>query len=775
MSYKRVLIIFLFFTQAVTAQEIVQSVNGRVVDRVSNGSLVGASVKIIKGDKIYSTTTLESGSFSIQVPVGRYRINVTFTGYTSFTEELLVVSGKELTLNIPLSVSETVLEVVEVQGVGAVENIPGLQSLSIEKTLRVPANFFDPVRVITAYPGVVAANDQNNSIIVRGNSPNGLLWRLNGLDIVNPNHLANAGTFSDRPAANGGGVNILSAQMLDRTDFFFGGIPANYGNSLSGIIDMKLREGNKTRKQYTAQASLIGIDLAAEGPLGKSSQNSFLVNYRYSTVGLLSALGIDFGDEAINFQDISFHTSFEQKNGGTLTLFGFGGKSRNKFRAKDLADREEDKDKYDIDYDATTYAIGTNYKVPIGKGTFGIGAAYSGTNQTREANIADNIADDERNLLKDYFDSDNSILSTSISYNFQTGSKSIFELGVMTNYTQNTLVSKKEIGCISCSFRMFRNNEGATEGVLLQPYINFKTPINSFVDLTAGLRYLYYTMNSTSSVEPRVSLSYKTTETSGFVLAYSLISQLQQAQVYAAGGNKGLGFTKSHHADFEYWRSFSADVKIRSSLFYQRLFDVPVEKNVTSSFSVLNLIEAIAPEGLVNDGQGENYGVDLTVEKYFFNRNYIQAGASYYESRYRGSDGIIRDTRFNGNYTLNVVFGTEWNKPSRNRTIGLSSRLLYLGGLRESSIDVANSMVAYETVYDQVSPFNNKLSDYFRIDLRISFRKDKPGYTRTLAIDLQNVLNNENEGYHYYDFTQQKIVTKYQLGIIPVLVYRIDF
>ena len=138
----------------------------------------------------------------------------------------------------------------------------------------------------TSYPSVVAANDQGNSIIVKGNSPNGLLWRLNGLDIVNPNHLANAGTLSDKPISNGGGVNILSAQMLDRTQFYTGGFPASFGNALSGILDMNLREGSKNKAEGTAQASLLGLDLSLETPLSKNNNASALVNYRYSTVGL---------------------------------------------------------------------------------------------------------------------------------------------------------------------------------------------------------------------------------------------------------------------------------------------------------------------------------------------------------------------------------------------------------------------------------------------------------------------------------------------------------
>jgi hypothetical protein len=233
--------------------------------------------------------------------------------------------------------------------------------------------------------------------------------------------------------------------------------------------------------------------------------------------------------------------------------------------------------------------------------------------------------------------------------------------------------------------------------------------------------------------------------------------------------------TKSHNIELAIQQKFSDDLTVRSSLFYQGLLDVPVSAEA-SAFSSLNLLEeTILPFRLYGYGSGENYGVDLAFEKMFYSSHYFLFGGSYYESRYKGSDGIERNTRWNGNYTLNGTYSKEWTKKSKNRTIALSSRLLYLGGLRESSIDVASSVLEGQTIYDYSDPYSQKLRDYFRVDLRLSLRKDKPKYTRTFAIDIQNVSNQQNEAYHHYDFTQQKIVTKFQLGIIPVLVYRIDF
>jgi hypothetical protein len=758
------------------SQTLTQSVSGKITDRLTGLPLEAASLELTGIDTVIAGVSSSDGSFSLVATVGRYKLSATFTGYRTFHDEVLVIAGKANLFKITLSPAETVLQAVEVQSQVTGDEVPGLQSLSIEKTLRVPANFFDPVRVITAYPAVVAANDQANGIIVRGNSPNGLLWRLNGLDIVNPNHLSNAGTLSDRPTGYGGGVNILSAQMLDRTDFFMGFIPAQYGNALSGVIDMKTREGSKSKKQYTAQASLIGLDLSAETPIGGSGQHSLVANYRYSTVGLLSAIGVNFGDEEIRFQDFSLASDFNQKNGGKVTVFGIWGTSNNDFEKTDTSEWKEEKDMYRINYQARTYGGGVTYTVPLGSGKLSAGAAYSSSRQERLAQPSKFNAPFARLILVDDYNAETSILSTQVRYDFRAGKKVALGVGVVADYNNNFLEVTKVTGCLFCQFPDSRKIEGDADGLLLQPFATVDYSISPMVNLSAGLRYVHYTYNDKAGTEPRVVLNLKPGTTSSFDVGYSLTSQMQLPVTYLTADNPNeLELTKSHHVDAGYSQHLTERLKIRTGVFYQNLFDVPVEGDPTSSFSMLNYLDGFIPDNLVSKGTGENYGVDATIEKYFYTSTYILLSAGYYESTYKGADGVKRDTRFNGNYTFSTVYGKEWTKPAKNRTIGLNTRLLYLGGMRESDVNVIGSQASGETVYSSADPFNNKLDDYFRIDLRLSFRKNKPNYTRTFAIDIQNLTSQQNVAFNYYDQRQGKVITKYQLGIIPVLVYRIDF
>jgi hypothetical protein len=199
---------------------------------------------------------------------------------------------------------------------------------------------------------------------------------------------------------------------------------------------------------------------------------------------------------------------------------------------------------------------------------------------------------------------------------------------------------------------------------------------------------------------------------------------------------------------------------------------VPVKQGTV--FSVVNYLEGPVPSDLLNDGNAYNYGIESSLEKSFSNSQYFLFGASVYKSSYTTNGQQRYDTRFDGGYTVNGVYGKEWVKASKNRTLGINTRVLYLGGLKESPIDVALSEQNGETVYPESQLFTAKLDDYFRVDFRISLRKDKPGYTRTLALDIQNLFNIENAAYHYYDMMKHQPMLKKQLGMIPILVYRID-
>jgi hypothetical protein len=745
---------------------LVATIEGAVFDAVTQARLEGALVvlKSLDGES-HSSVSGPDGKFRFEVAPGRYVVEVSLLGYGGAQEEALAVSGRSLSLKIWLNERATELEGVTVSARPAATD--SRISLPIEKVLRMPANFFDPVRMLSSFPGVMTANDQANNIIIKGNSPSGLLWRLNGMDIVNPNHLANAGTTNDKPTANGGGVNILSAQMLDETSFYASNIPARYGNFTSGVLDMSLRNGNEQKHEYTAQASLLGLDFAAEGPLNKSGTSSFLANYRYSTVGLLSQMGVNFGGEEIAFQDFSFNLR-QTGRWGSLSFFGLGGASSNTFNAKPLTEWEVDKDRFDIFYKSKMGGLGVRFDRHLGLLNLSAGATLSGNEETREAS---SYATQAFPLQESAYESRRTLLSTFAGVSGALTDVISMDAGLMVNFYSDDLFNEETLPDI----QPITLADATANFALVQPHAQLTGRAGRF-SVEAGGRYLYSTYSGDQALDYRGSIAYAITPQMSLSVVGGQVSQMLQPGVYLINGNGDLGFIHKSFAELVHTINL-AKWKFISTGYYQEYRDVPVQP--ISNFSVLNMMDGVAPQDLQTNGAGTNTGVTFQAERSFLSAFYVLTGASLYRSRYADAEGEIHSTRFDGKYSLQVTLGHERSRPRENskNAFGVHTRFLVLGGLRETPVDEQLSRSLGATVRNFTAPNSISLRDYFRMDLRLSWRKDKATYTRTVGIDVQNLTGflTTNEGYTYFDNFQDKTLVQYQVGIIPVLVYRIDF
>ncbi|PHN01960.1 TonB-dependent receptor [Flavilitoribacter nigricans DSM 23189 = NBRC 102662] len=765
--------LLLISASGLLAQDFTQILRGRITDTDTGQPLVGASVQLLGTD--LGTITDTEGIYRLDaVPVGRYRLQVSYVGFQPvIIPEIYLTSGKEEVRDVALSEQAADLDAIVVRAPrgDVYTTSPTVKTLTVEETLRFPATFFDPARLVTTFAGVVQDNDQGNGISIRGNSPNSLLWQLEGVDIVNPNHTPNAGTFSDRVTANGGGVNILSAQLLSTSYFYTGAFPANYGNALSGIMDMRLRPGNNQQYEFTGQAGLIGLELATEGPFGTDSQASYLVNYRYSFVGLLSLLGVDVGDEDISFQDLSFNLVFPGKKGSEFTLFGMGGISENNFIAeRDSSLWEIRKDRYDIRFESRMGAIGSTYKTPVGeRGLWHTAAAFSILESTR---LGDRLDDNYEAIRLEDDVYDQSKLSVHSFYQYKANAANRLRLGVNATLHSYDILSQQNVGSVPVS--------GTGDGWLFQPYVNWQSKLSAGLTSNLGLHYSHFGFNGSNAVEPRASIEWAPSSGNRWSLSYGLHSQLQQPQLYfssASDRNQDLDLSKAHHFVLGYRKSLNSGSQITTELFYQSIFNVPVSAQ-SSSFSALNLLEGFIDEALVNEGTGKNYGIELSWQQFVSNGFYYLFNATAYQSKYTGSDGIERDTRFNGNYIFNATAGKEWrriSKKGKDRLWGINFRIAYLGGYRDTPIDETASRTAGRTVYETDRAFSIQQKSYFRTDLRFYLKRNKADASRTLSLDIQNLTNAENTAYSYYDAQQNAVIVQHQLGLIPMLSYRVEF
>jgi len=247
------------------AQKPVQNIRGNITDIASGVPIPSVSV-LIKNSQ-HGTTTDSVGNFIInKVPVGRYDILISAVGYESVVlNEVTVSSAQETVLSPSLKESVSALdEVVVKAGVNKYRPLNNMaiasaRMLSVEEAGRYAGGFDDPARLVASFAGV-ASNVGNNGIVIRGNNPNSLQWKMEGVEIPNPNH------FADLTSFGGGGITALSSRLLANSDFFSGAFPAEYNNALSGVFDIFMRTGSNTEQVNAFQLGIIGIDASSEGP-----------------------------------------------------------------------------------------------------------------------------------------------------------------------------------------------------------------------------------------------------------------------------------------------------------------------------------------------------------------------------------------------------------------------------------------------------------------------------------------------------------------------------
>ncbi len=765
------------------AQSVLQSLTGTVYNANSGTAIAGAQVTMPVANLVLQTTTADNGTFTFaEVPVGRYSLTVAHPGFESYANrELKINSGNQASLEIYLTPIATKLPQVEIASSRYMYDQAGTHTITVEQTQRFASVNEDVARMAQSFAGVTFTNDGANHISVNGHSPNALQWKLEGIEILNPNHLNNGGTITDRPSQAGGGILMMSAQVLDNTRFNTAPFTAEAGNSLSGIFDLQFRKGNTQKHSANLQAGLIGLDASAEGPLKFSKGSSYLFNYRYSTIGILSGMGVDFGGEKIAFQDFSFNLNFPMGRAGQLNIFGVAGNSKDDYKGNtDSTQWETEKEKLEIKYKSSAATVGAAHKVTLHKNVWWKNTlAFSAQQTQRQAMPLDNFT-----ATLPYAD----LYSTNENYSFRThltwmpGIKTTVALGGTIKYAHDNYFNPDFILVSDIQKSL---SEGTS--YLIQPFAMLTYYPAQKLKLSVGVHDMYYSLNNQNSLEPRAQLQYHIHSKHTLAAAYALCSQTQPTELYYAtdvslsvpnyyfNPNRNTGFTKAHQYSLTY--TYLSDVNTAcAEVYYHSLFDVPVDKFNPSAYSMLNEQENFSTLQLENKGTGRNCGINASFQKFFTAKYYGLISGSVYDAVYTGSDGIEHNTRFNGKYAFCASGGYEVKKEKQHkvRIISYNLRALYNGGYRQSPVDEAASVQTGYTVYDEQNAFSQKIKDYYRLDFRIVIRKNKSKCSQQWALDIQNITGIENTQYYYYDSVKHAVTAKKQLGLIPVLSWRIE-
>lgn len=776
------LILFNLFSNSY-GQHITQTVRGKVVDSDTKTPLSYANIMIKTTNPVLGAASDMKGVFRIdQVPIGRHDIQVSYMGYeTKVIPEILVSSGKEVVLEVSLKEDIVKMDAMVVTAytkkdkpINSMATVSA-RTFSVEEGRRYAGGFDDPGRLVASFSGVTTENTRDNTIIIRGNSPKGLLWRLEGVEISNPNHFANLGTFG------GGGISALSALVMGNSDFFTGAFPAEYGNAMSGVFDINLRTGNNENHEHAVQLGTLGLDIASEGPLGKNSRASYLFNYRYSTMGLVKEIfPEDVKDFLPVYQDLSFKINMPTQKAGIFSVWGLASEDILSEKAEtDSSLWEMAEDRQDFDVIQQVMGLGLNHRYIMGeKAYLKTSFAITGDYMKLKGRM---LGYDLKRYEKEYTDNRNYKFTLTSVYNHKFSARHTNRTGfILDKIHYNTILKHAPIleqGIITVA-----DEDGSS--YLFQGYSQSKFWISKRLVLNAGFHYQHFDLSSESVFEPRVGLSFNLRKAQTISLAYGKHSRLEQLMIYFAKvnengvghqPNKDLKITKAHHLVLGYDLSINPNLRLKIEPYIQHLYDVPVIPD--SNYSVLNMeVDWYFQNKFINTGTGRNVGLDITLERFLHNGYYYLFTLSLLDSKYKGADGVERNTRFNSRYVCNLIYGKEWTLgKQKNKILGVNLKMNFFGGWRTTPVNEFESNLIRDVVLYNDRLYEGKDSDRFYTGITINYRINKRNYSSILSLQMMNVfLAKENYGL-IYNYKKNQ-VERWEFAVpVPSLGYKIEF
>lgn len=791
-----------FFTanSVLFGQDMTQLIRGKVIDEDTQIPLIGATITVLNSEFYIGTTSDEEGIFRLEkIPVGRVNLVISYLGYQKkFISNIEVNSAKEVLLDIELvesveALAEVVVNASAKKGTALNESaMVSSRSISAEQTSRYAGGFNDPAKITGNFAGVTNSQDGGNDIVIRGNSPKYVGWRLEGAEITNPNH------FGD-PSSISGSTGALNNNLLSTSDFYTGAFPAEFGDALSGLYDVRMRRGNNEKFEGIFGFGLLGTEATVEGPFKKGYKGSYLANFRYSTIGAAIDLGVvPVEDVSLKFQDAAFKIYLPTEKLGTFSLFGLQGNS--KFTFLDINpgvivtpgnDFAQTDIKEDFNKGSNLLNVGVNHIANVSpKGYVKTTLLFS-----REG-IKDEVFENILNVdsvpeIRLNFNSDlkKNAYKLNTQYKYKLDAKNKFSAGIQFTLFEQDLEQS--------SLNEFEERQSLVDFkeniTSLRSFINWKYIPTEKLSFVVGLHNTNIIFNNKFTVEPRVAGNYDLSNSSSVSFGFGLHSRMESIHNYFARveqpdgtvttPNLDLGLIKATHYVLGYDKYFSKELHIKAEAYFQNLYDVPVEDSPNSIYTTLNEGLELNYVSLVNEGKGKNYGVELTVERFLKNGFYFLFNTSLYESKYTASDKVERNTRFNGNYIFNLLAGKEFAQlgKKKNQIFAVNIKTFFGGGryyiplLRDTNGDVAVD-VENGLIFDFDKAYEDKLDDLKNITFSLSYKWNKKKTAHELFINIDNLTNNQARLREYFDSDEPDgVAYERQVGMIPNFLYRIYF
>lgn len=764
-----------------------QTIRGTVLDATTGMPIPFATVQLVEMSG-YGALTDTAGCFTMPaIPVGRYTLRAQMVGYTpTELKEQLLIAGKELVVNIPMTEDLQTLDEVVVK-VKVNKQMPlnntatvGARMFSVEEITRTPGGAEDPARLASSFAGV-SADGASNGISIHGNAPHLLAWRIEGVEIPNPNH------FADVSVAGAGIFSSLSTKVIGNSDFFTSAFPSEYNNAVSGIFDMKMRNGNSQKYEHTFQAGVLGLEAASEGPIGQSHRASYLVNYRYSFLGLATDLGLaDLNGQQLKYQDLNFKFNFPTHRAGTFSVWGTSLIDHFKNPMKDEKDWESVGDSRTSKADQYMSAVGATHKFFFPSGSL-LQTSIVYTGNTEKTSIDQVVTEeffpwvfendkDKKPYVNRFLETDKRISNLIVSMSFNKKFNSHYTN--KSGYTVTRMFSKMRIDdSETAATEMLKLVDTDDNTTLITAYTHNLLHFGDFT-CNLGLAYQYLTLNKAYSVEPRIGIQYAVNDRLTLSAGYGIHSRKERTDIYfiqleGKRVNDDLEFTRARHLTAAVAYKINDNLSLRVEPYYQTLYDVPVEQG--TSFSILNNIDFLVEKDLDPDGKGRNYGVDITLERYLNKGWFGMITGSFFSSKFKASDGKWYHSRYDRNYIVNFVAGKEWMVGrTKSNIINAGAKYTLQGADRTTPIDYeASERHPNRSVqYVESKAFSEKRDITPVYALTFSYKINKDKISHSFVVDF--IRSSAFYG-HDYNFKKDKYEEVEISLTFPQVAYRIEF
>lgn len=779
-----IVFISVLFVEDVAAQNLTQTIQGKVFDNFTETPLPRVNIIVIKDSILMGTSTNSDGEFLIKnLPIGKYTIKASFIGYENFIKDNLNLgSGRAINIDINLNVMAQSLDEISVSGWGR-KNDPrnnmaviGARSFTLEETNRYAGAYGDPARMAMNYAGVLPVRDNRNDIIIRGNSATGLQWRIEDIEIPNPNHFGASGT-------TGGPITIINTNLLAKSDFFNGAFPAEYGNALAGVFDLKMKSANMQKHEKWIQMGWNGLEFGAEGPFRKNKKATYMFSYRHAITDIIYQLGVKMKDQ-IAYKDLSFKFNFPNTKTGNWSIIGMGGNSQIIIDELDYPENERTFDTYGEKLDNYTSmgVVGiTNRVYPSKK--MKITNALVVTGNTVKNRIDTFDVEDQFLFLWAIEDTKEIKFSASTKLNYKITPTISLNSGITYDYY---LLSFNDVQYFTGQYVHYTDTANASAS-MLRAYVGSKQQLNPRLETYLGLHTQFYFFNNSKSIEPRAGIKFTINEQNDIAYGFGLHSQLQPKVLYfvrteqSTGQmeytNKDLDFTKSIHNTLGYNFLINKNLRLKVEAYYQYLFDVPIRipqpEYSSINFGTEYYVER--KDSLKNEGTGQNYGIEFTLERYLYRNFFYLITASLFESNYTSTDNIKRNTAYNGQYALNALGGYELTFPKKYVSLIFGINFTYAGGGPYVPFDPVKTVETGRAQYDWDNAYKVNREDYKRVSLRLGVRRNFKKASMETTFDFQYRSGYTSIYQERIDVKTGEIIDTNNMGFYPMINMRISF